>query len=64
MNQDSASLRRSNAFAVWISTPSWMAPEKYPGAAISSAKDEVNWLNSNWNIRYWLLRKMIRLKLS
>ena len=31
MNQDSASLTRSNAFAVWISTPSWIAPKKYPG---------------------------------
>src|SRR6516225_9238179 len=36
MNQDSASLTRSNACAVWISTPSRIAPEKYPGEAISS----------------------------
>ena len=51
MNQDSASLTRSKAFAVWVSTPSWIAPEKYRGEAISSAKDEVTWLNSSWNIR-------------
>ena len=64
MNQDSASLTRSNAFAIWVSTPSWIAPEKYRGEAISSAKDEVPWLNNSWNIRYWLLQRMMRLKLS
>jgi hypothetical protein len=33
MNQDSASFTRSNAFAVWIRTPSWIEPEKYRAEA-------------------------------
>ncbi len=33
---------------------------KYRGEAINNAKDEVPWLHSSWNIRNWLLRRMMR----